>query len=122
MPATIDLLPRKEFKIILDDGTIITGKFGTWALKRFCTKKNYTLQQLGDSLTNLGIDDMVEFMLSAVEQSFRESKVKESFPYNDIDVCSWIDEFGGISSAELTALFNHAGDNSQEKKSDPEPD
>lgn len=116
MPASIELLPRKEFKITLEDGSIVTGKFGTWALKRFCTKKNLSLSQLGDSLTtNLSIDDMVEFILCAVEQSFREQKTQTSFPYNDVDVCKWIDDIGGIGADDTTRLFNHAAD--QEKKS-----
>lgn len=114
----VDLLPRKEFLITLLNGQKITGKFGTWALKKFCTKKNYTLGQLSDSLsTRISIDDMVEFILSAVEQSFRELKSKDSFPYNDVDVCMWIDEMGGISSPEVTKIFTHASDNAEKKKS-----
>lgn len=112
----IDLKPRKEFVINLP-GVSVSGKFGTWALKRFCMKKNYSLSQLGDALTkNLGIDDMTEFILCAVEQAFREQKTKEAFPYTDVDVCMWIDELGGISSEEVTKLFGHAAD---EKKTEP---
>jgi hypothetical protein len=112
----IDLKPRKEFTITIENGTVITGKFGTWALKRFCMKKNYSLAQLSEALsTNISIDDMTEFILSAVEQSFRELKSKDSFPYTDIDVCSWVDELGGIGSEGVTKLFSHAGD---EKKTE----
>ena len=112
----IDLKPRKEFVINLPDGKAIPGKFGTWSLKRFCSKKNYSLSQLGEALTkNLSIDDMVEFILCAVEQSFRELKTKESFPFSDVDVCGWVDEMGGIGSEEVTKLFNHAAD---EKKTE----
>ena len=115
----IDLKPRKEFSITLENGTVINGKFGTWALKRFCSKKNYTLSQMGAALTtNLTIDDMVDFILCAIEQSFRESKVKESFPYNDVDVSMWIDEMGGIFDQKVTQLFNHAG--SKKKKNQEE--
>lgn len=114
--ATIKLLPRKEFKIVLPDAEI-PGKFGTWALKRFCMKKNYSLQQLGEALTkNLSIDDMVEFILCAVEQSFRELKSKESFPFTDLDACMWVDELGGISGEKLNELFAHASDG--EKKTE----
>lgn len=110
----IELLPRKEFKIIIDT-QVIPGKFGTWALKRFCMKKGYNLQQLGEALTkNLAIDDITEFILCAVEQSFRELKSKEAFPYNDVDACMWVDELGGISSDDLNRLFVHASD--EEKK------
>jgi hypothetical protein len=114
--ASIELLPRKEFIIKLDSGEEIKGKFGTWALKRFCLTKNYTLQQLTEALTTkLTIDDAINFILSAVESSFRELKNKESFPYNDIDVCAWIDEMGGFASEDLNKLFLHASD--EEKKS-----
>lgn len=113
----IDLKPRKEFTITLENGEVISGKFGTWALKRFCMKKGYTLAQLGAALsTNLSVDDMVEFILCAVESAFRDLKNKESFPYSDLDACSWIDQMGGISSEEMTRLFNHAGD--EQKKTD----
>ena len=112
----IELKPRKEFVIRLE-GLNIPGKFGTWALKRFCMKKNYSLVQLGEALsTKLTIDDMSEFILCAVEQSFRELKTKESFPYSDVDVCAWIDELGGIGSEEVSKLFNHAGD--EQKKTE----
>lgn len=115
----IELKPRKEFTITLESGQTISGKFGTWALKRFCMKKNYSLGQLGDALTkNLSLDDMIEFILSAVEQSFREQKTKDAFPYTDIDVCAWVDELGGISSEDVTKLFNHAGD--EQKKTNLE--
>lgn len=115
----IDLKPRKEFIIKLEDGINIPGKFGTWALKRFCSKKQYSLSQLGEALTkNLSVDDMVEFILCAVEQAFRELKSKESFPYTDVDACMWVDQMGGISSEEVTKLFNHAAD--EQKKTEPE--
>lgn len=114
----IELKPRKEFVITLESGEAISGKFGTWALKRFCMKKSLTLSQLSIALNDFAIDDAVEFILSAVEQSFRELKTKEAFPYSDIDVCSWIDELGGISSEEVTKLFNHAGD--EQKKTNLE--
>lgn len=114
--ATIELLPRKEFKIVIDT-QVIPGKFGTWALKRFCGKKGYSLQQLGEALSkNLSIDDMVEFILCAVEQSFRELKTKEAFPYNDVDACMWVDEMGGISGVDVSRLFAHASDEDAEKK------
>lgn len=115
--ASIELLPRKEFRIITDTETV-NGKFGTWALKRFCDKRNYTLNQVSEALGNPLLKDMIEFILCAIEQSFREQRLKESFPYDEIDVCKWIDEFGGIGSEQVSLLFNHAGD--EQKKSEPE--
>jgi hypothetical protein len=114
--AQIELLPRKEFKITLDSGEVVQGRFGTWALKRFSQKRNYTLFDIEKALSNPTIDDAVELVLSAVEQHFREQKKKESFPYNDIDMCAWIDEMGGMGSDDFARLFNHASDT--EKKSE----
>lgn len=113
----IELKPRKEFVITLESGDTISGKFGTWALKRFCLKKNYTLGQLNEALTTkLSVDDIIELILCAVEAAFRAEKSKESFPYTDIDVCNWIDEIGGIGAEEVTKLLNHAGD--EQKKTE----
>lgn len=120
MAATIDLLPRKEFIITLENGEKVTGKYGTWAMKRFCQKRNLTLQTVSDKLKEPDIDDAVEFVLSAVEQKFRESKSKEGFPFNDVDACMWIDELGGIAGTDFVRLFNHASDPTEEKKSGQE--
>jgi len=117
MSATIELLPRKEFRITLESGNTISGKFGTWALKRFCSKKNISLSQAAEMFLNTTVDDLVDYILSAVEQSFREAKTGTAFPYNDVDVCAWIDELGGVGAASVTSLFNHAGDAEPEKKS-----
>lgn len=114
----IELKPRKEFAITLENGQSISGKFGTWALKRFGMKKNYSLAQLNAALSSFTLDDAIEFILSAVEQSFRELKTKDSFPYSDIDVCAWVDELGGIGSGEVQKLFKHAGD--EQKKTEGE--
>lgn len=112
----VELKPRKEFVITLESGQSVSGKFGTWALKRFSMKKNYSLSQLNEILAAFTLDDAIEFILSAVEQAFREQKTKDSFPYSDIDVCAWVDELGGIGSDEVQKLFKHAGD--EQKKTD----
>lgn len=122
MSATIELLPRKEFRITLESGQSITGKFGTWALKRFTSKKNISLIQAGELFSNLTVDDLVDYILCAVEQSFREAKTGTSFPYNDVDVCAWIDELGGVGSEHVNSLFNHAGDTEEKKSNDQAQD
>jgi hypothetical protein len=117
--AEIKLYPRKEFEIILEDGTVIKGQFGTWALKRFCDKQGLTLQSAAERLGNPGIGDIIEYILSAVEYACR--KVPKEFPYNDVDCCSWIDELGGIQSENFVKLFKHSGDEApatEEKKTD----
>jgi hypothetical protein len=106
--AKVDLLPRKEFTITLDSGEVIKGKYSLWAAKRFCDKKKLTLKQLVERLTeeNMTLDDLVENILCAVEHCQRESGLP--FKYNDLNVCSWIEEMGGIGSDQYNLLVGHA--------------
>lgn len=106
--ASLNLLPRKEFEITLDDGAIIKGQFGTWALKRFCDKQGYTLNQAGIKLGDPSMSDIVEYILCAIEYCCR--KVPKEFTYNDVNACSWIDELGGMQSQNFINLFKHSGD------------
>lgn len=120
MPATIDLLPRKEFRITLEDGSVISGKFGTWAQDRFCKKRNYNFEQFQAAFTSdLRFDHIIDYLLCAVENHFRELKNKESFPYNDVDAGMWIDELGGVEGAEFLRLFAHSYG---EKKTEEAPE
>lgn len=115
--ATIDLLPRREFCITLEDSTKIQGKFGTWALKRFSDKRGHkSLPELQEALGKMSLSDAVDYLLSAVEQYFRQLKTKDSFPYTDLDACDWVDQLGGIASVDMQRLFSHAGEESEEKK------
>lgn len=124
MAAKLNLLPRKEFEIILlnEDGSVketIKGKFGTWALNRFCTKKKIAFNQLSKmSADEFGLEHVIEMILCAVENVARKAKIP--FNYSDVDVCDWIDEFpGGVASLELAQLFNHSN---AESELPPPPD
>lgn len=112
--VTINLLPRKEFEITLESGEIIAGKFGTWAVKRFCDQRKYTLKQMQDVFSNqaYGIADLAEFLLAAVEYKMRREGKK--FEYSEMNACEWIDELGGAEGADLMKLFGHAADDAQE--------
>ena len=118
--AEIKLLPRKEFEITLEDGTVIKGQFGTWALKRFCDKQKYSIAQAGAKLGDPSMSDVVEYVLCAVEHTAR--KTNSPFSYTDVQACDWIDQLGGWQSGTFVELFNHsadeskAEDNGQEKK------
>lgn len=114
--AKVNLLPRKEFEIILDNGEIIKGQFGTWALKRFCDKRKYSLKEAGEKLGDPSIDDISEYLLCAVEYSAR--KEKRDFDFTDLDVCGWIDELGGMNSADFISIFNHSAAEETEKKTE----
>jgi hypothetical protein len=118
MPATLNLLPRKEFEITLKDGSIIKGQFGTWALKRFCDKLKYSIKQAGDHLGDPAMADVVEYILCAVEHTAR--KTKQPFEFTDVDACDWIDQLGGWQGETFVKLFNHsAGEDTGEKKTEP---
>jgi len=114
--ATINLLPRKVFEITLDSGEVITGQYGTWALKRFCDKGGLTLSQAGGRLSaeSMSLGDIVDYILCAVEYWSR--KGKHGFALTDVDVCDWIDEMGGIQSETFVRLFNHSADEATEEK------
>ncbi len=120
--AIINLLPRKEFEITLSDGTVIRGQYGTWALKRFCDKFGYSLKDAGTHLHDPSLDEVVQYVLAAVEYPF--AKKGDKCPYNDVDACDWIDQVGGIQSPEFAKLFGHSADDSgaeEQKKTEDNP-
>lgn len=116
--AKLDLLPRKEFVITLESGEKIMGKYSLWSVKRFCDKKKLTLSQLNDYLNadNIGLGDLCDIILGAVEHSQREAG--QPFKYTDFDVCNWIDELGGITSDDYARLIAHAASQVEEKKTE----
>lgn len=119
MQATINLLPRKVFEITLEDGTKIEGQFGTWALKRFCDKLKVSLTEAQQRLNNIGLTEVCEYILAAVEQKARQEG--KPFSYNDVHCCAWIDELGGMGSDKFLDLFNHASSDiaaTEEKKTE----
>lgn len=120
--AKVDLLPRKEFIITLDDGKEIKGKYGVWALARFCDKNgNLTIQQLQlRSALDYTIHDMIEMILCAVEQYARENK--EPFSYSDVQAGQWIDELGGFGSETVNALSAHQNSDIEKKTIVETPD
>lgn len=120
--ASLNLLPRKSFEILLDDKSVVRGQYSLWSVKRYCDKKKLSLAQLEEQLNiaNISLDDIVMLILCAVEYTSRKSK--EGFSYSDVDVCDWIEQLGGISSDNYQALIGHARTEddspvSEEKKS-----
>lgn len=118
------LQQRGYYTIILGDGTKIPLRFCTWSFKRFCEiNDNMSLSQLQESLSKNGmtISSFVSLLLCAAE--YVCVKEKKEFPYTDIDASDWIDEMGGIVSAEFLALlkliletFYDGSANDKEKK------
>jgi hypothetical protein len=120
--ATINLLPSKEFEIILNDGKTIKGQYTLWAVKQFCLKKNISLSKLEAAMSQetLSLDDLTTMLLCAVEYKCRLDK--QPFIYSDIDACAWIEEMGGLLSENFSGLMAHSGgeepEPADEKKSE----
>lgn len=104
----LELLPGKEFKITLQDGSIVDGKFGTWAYKRFCMKLGLSDKKLVARLSEeeSSVFDNIELILCAIESKQRQRG--EAFKYTDADICEWVDSVGGIGSETFLKLMAHA--------------
>jgi hypothetical protein len=106
MATTIDLLPRKSFEIHLEDGEVIAGQYGTWALSRFCDRIGVTLTDLSKRMEKgITMNDLLLFILCSVEYTCR--KEKKSFAFNDLDAAQWVDALGGVGSEQVARLINH---------------
>lgn len=104
--AKLNLLPRKVFEIVLEDGAIIKGQFGTWALKRFTDKFGLSLGEAEQKLQS--ISGAIDYILTAVEYIVR--KEKQPYEYNDMNACDWIDALGGHNSEQFLSLLKHTVD------------
>jgi len=105
--AVLNLLPRKEFEIILNDESKVTGRFSYWAEKRFCEKKGLTLTGYGavyspENVDKLTFDDIVLPVMCAVEYVYRSEK--KPFDVTDIAVCDWLEQ---LENSEVTRLISH---------------
>lgn len=112
----VELLPRKEFEITLENAEVIRGQYSLWSIKRFCDKKNLSLNQLQEAMSadKLTFDDVCEVLLCAVEFKCRQNK--EVFKYTDVDACNWIESLGGLMGEDYIKLMNHAGNEEAEEK------
>lgn len=111
----IKLLPRKEFELILDSGTVIPGKFGNWTIQRFRTKRGLKLSDLTKILNDPEVSEeaCADFLLCAVEYKLRLDR--KPFDYLDVDAYDWIEQMGGFNSEKFFALFNHGADEDKKK-------
>jgi hypothetical protein len=102
MSAKLNLLPRKKFEIVLEDGTVIEGQSGMWAINRLTKGKR--------SETDTDMDAAAAWALAAVEQTYRE-KGGVNFPYTDVHAFAWFDQ---LEQGDIALLFEHFQD--EEKK------
>lgn len=75
-------------------------KWGTWAMREFCTLKGVGLEQyfeiLGKSQTDL--DVIIKLVHAGYKSACITNKIEEEF--TESDVCDWIDEIGSIFNNE----------------------
>jgi len=139
MGANLQLLPRKEFAICLSDGTEIKGKFGTWAMKRFCDKRNIGLTQMmqrftieqknpdgsavvdqqGNIIYDIALSEVIDLILCAIEYAARRENKK--FTLTDVQFCDWMDEYMHDTgeSGVIAKIYLHSLD--EQKKSENQP-
>lgn len=107
MKAEIKILPDKGFEFIVD-GKVIPGRYSYWAEKRFASKYNLSITELGNlfssaNINKLTAEQVVDIALCSIEYMCRSNK--ESFIYTDIDVCNWIEAAPAEDSARLISHF-----------------
>lgn len=115
----LTLLPSRTFEITFEDGSKVTGQFGTWSLTRFTDKKKIGLQQVSDVFNNLSLSDAIDFILCAIE--YKQRKAGQPL-LGDMALCDWADQYAdenniGSGAEVLANLITHAS--SVEKKSEP---
>lgn len=118
--ANLNLLPRKEFQLTFDDGTIIKGQFGTYALNKFTEDRKIKLSEVSEvfkQTDNLSI--IIDYIVCAAYQCYKQDRIKEPFTIEDVDIFRWVDEVGGFSSDKVTSLIGHASDG-EKKTENPE--
>lgn len=97
-----------DYKISLNDGTVIPLLFNTWTFREYSRKKGIDFEALVASVTGgdpFKSNDIPDLLLKAAESYCRFNGGKE-FNYNDLDSCLWVDSLGGAFNAPaLVELF-----------------
>jgi hypothetical protein len=129
--ASLNTLPRQRFELILSDGTIIPGQFGTYATSLFGKKKGLALSEIyknfliekpekdadGNPVYDVRLHDMIDFIMCACEAAARLKG--ERFNFTDAQLCQWADDTD-IPNILIT-LYGHSVANKDEKKSQDQP-
>lgn len=87
------------FELKTNNNTI-SLKWGTWAMKRFCELENKSLLDLINILSSgaFELGTIVHIIQAAAESGCKTLNVPIQF--DEVQVCDWIDEVGGLSSSE----------------------
>ena len=130
MTANLNLLPRKEFELVLVDGSVVPGQFGTWALNRFGQKRKIGLKELqtmfykpgadGENVADPGYDVIIDYILAAIEYKARQAG--KLYDFNELKLCKWADDT--YDPTAIFTVFAHSASADErpddEKKSQPE--
>lgn len=83
------------FELRLNNKTIQL-KWGTWAMREFCTAKGITIDKYFELLTNTHFD--LDIIVKLVHIGYKSACVsnKITIEYDEVDACDWIDEIGSI--------------------------
>ena len=87
-------------------------KWGTWAMKRFCDLKKLSLNEFFTYLSRgeFSISDTVLMLQSAAEYGYM--KEKKPVDFDEVEICEWIDETGGLGEGgQIYNFFSHVVNN-----------
>ena len=88
------------FELRLNNNKTIPLKWGTWAMKRFCELENKSLLDLINILSSgaFELGTIVHIIQASAESGFKT--LNQPIEFNDVIVCDWIDEVGGLSAKD----------------------
>lgn len=91
-----NILPRKTFELTLEDGSKVRGRFGTYALSLFCTKKG---KGISAALEIFKDDpqpsDLADYIICAIESIDRLEGKPPSM--NHAKLFDWIDLYAEVN-------------------------
>lgn len=92
------------FQLKLTDGSVIPLRFCTWTLKRFLELQKVQLGEMAAKLdAGMDLSTIVNLITAAHEYVLR--KKGDATQVNDVEVCDWIDDIGGIVSPQIQELI-----------------
>lgn len=110
---------KGDFNLVLPGGKTIELRFCTWSLRQYCQDRNASFSDLQISLTEMGYDELVDFILAAAE--YKYYKEGKECPYDEFDVSEWIDELGGLTSPVVVQMIELIVESVAPKKNDLQP-
>lgn len=104
----IELLPKGEFIITLEDGSKHRGRFSYQAINRFCVLKGINTLQLVYKLTTAMLpEEYAELTLMALQENYKHDY--SQCPFKDAgDVMDKFFDAFGLGSDDMGNFFIHA--------------